>query len=101
MLLSPDDFIFALMDMYSETKEKGSVWFTMKRVANNPTKSIKKVVDGDEYCCLIRAKNSNKKISAFINNSNYIEFHKKLGRIMRGTFTNLERKKKQKRRQQS
>lgn len=101
--LSQDAFLTELSKLYSESKDKGSVVVSIKRVVPEKlNKSLPKdeklmITDKLEPRCLIRAVDSKKrKISTTIATKDYDRFQGMFGNIIKVHMDSLKRVKRRK-----
>ena len=108
--LKSEDFLNELRKFYSASKEKYSVYLTMKRMyeekqkyKNNPAKRRLRIKDRLEqdkekklFNVLVRAKLRKQRIHAIITPEELGTFHKNLTNILIMNFITEERKKKEK-----
>ncbi|KAL0219450.1 hypothetical protein P9112_005103 [Eukaryota sp. TZLM1-RC] len=89
--LSNNAFLNELSNFYSDSKEKGSVWLTMKRISTTtPT-------DQNVSVCLVRAtmgRKTGRKISTLVYQRDHNRFHQSLTTIMKASFSSLKKKKR-------
>ncbi|KAH9310678.1 hypothetical protein KI387_025713, partial [Taxus chinensis] len=80
VLLDTDPFLTELTKMYERTRDKGSVWVTLKR-SSLQSKRKRKLQDGDgaiqqtsDYRCLVRATDGKKTISTTLSAKDHQRF---------------------------
>merc|ERR1712137_33570 len=101
--LTNDQFLIELDLLYKSVEQSGTLYITYKQYYEVDQKQIKggkRKADnrGDgESCCLVRARNNNKKISTVIHGKDYIRFHRSLQTVQRGHMTGLKKREKKKR----
>ncbi|KAJ8329021.1 hypothetical protein BDV3_006312 [Batrachochytrium dendrobatidis] len=100
VLLSNDEFLSCLHELMLRSKEKGSVYLTMKRYAYKQLKSAKKSEDAKsilhskdtQYQTLMRATFGNKKLSTLVDSSNLVQFTDKYQTVTRLHMDSLKKK---------
>eukprot|EP00890_Picochlorum_soloecismus_P006359 jgi/Picsp_1/6724/NSC_04065-R1_signal recognition particle 14 kda protein len=95
MRLEKDKFLTELTRLYDKTKEKGSVFITMKRSNEKPLKG--KDTSNLEYKCLIRATDGRKKkISTVVSGKEVVKFQDSFDTILKANMDNLKKRERKK-----
>ncbi|KAI8909417.1 hypothetical protein PhCBS80983_g00704 [Powellomyces hirtus] len=94
-LLSNDAFLSQLTKLYEKSKEKGTVYVTMKRYAYNVRKDPATLANPDtEYPCLVRATSASTKISTLVNPQDTDRFHDAYTNIIKLHMDSLKKKER-------
>ncbi|KAJ6794032.1 signal recognition particle 14 kDa protein isoform X2 [Iris pallida] len=102
VLLHPDRFLNELTSMYERTREKGSVWVTLKRSSMKSKAQRNKMASNNEvleYKCLVRATDGKKNISTELSAKDHQKFQASYATILKAHMSALkkrERKEKKK-----
>jgi len=103
MLYDTDKFLTELAKMYERNQTSGTVWLTMKRTTMKPTPSKRKTADGaepmatdEEMACLIRAQDSNKKISATVPAKDHMRFQAAYTVLLKAHMHALKKRERKK-----
>ncbi|PKA55231.1 Signal recognition particle 14 kDa protein [Apostasia shenzhenica] len=97
VLLQPDPFLNELTNMYEQTKEKGSVWVTLKRSSMKCKAKRKKLENSGEiidYRCLVRATNSKRTISTALSAKDYLRFQASYATILKAHMNALKKRER-------
>ncbi|XP_073134379.1 signal recognition particle 14 kDa protein [Henckelia pumila] len=99
--LQPDPFLNELTSMFERTKEKGSVWVTMK-YSSGKSKLIRNKMNTSgenlEYKCLIRASNGKKTISTMVGPKDHLRFQSSYATILKARITALKKRERKEKR---
>ncbi|KAL0228005.1 hypothetical protein RCL1_004148 [Eukaryota sp. TZLM3-RCL] len=93
--LTNSTFLTELSNMYKDTREKHSVWLTMKRISTTAPNS-----DLDVGACLVRAtmgRKTGRKISTIVFQKDHNRFHQSLTTIMKASMDTLKKRVKKQR----
>eukprot|EP01132_Coremiostelium_polycephalum_P005034 gene5034-6264_t len=106
VLLDNESFLNSLHKLYQTSKEKGSVWVTMKNYVNSDSNPGLKKPDRvpvqpgeEENKCLMRACNGKKKISTIVLAKDIVTFQQSYKNILLVNFDNLKKVPKDKKKQ--
>ncbi|KAI8925213.1 signal recognition particle, SRP9/SRP14 subunit [Entophlyctis helioformis] len=99
-LLTNDQFLARLADLYDQTQTKGTVYITMKRYAYPLERAAKKDATAKEalaspttlYPSIIRAVAGNRKISSVVEADQLLAFTDAFTAVARSRMTALKRK---------
>jgi signal recognition particle subunit SRP14 len=91
MLLETSEFLTRLDSLFTNSKEKGTVYLTMKRFAHKQPKS-----DTSEYSCLVRATMLKTKISTRVSSDKWESFHQEYIAVCRLHMDSLKKKDRKK-----
>lgn len=85
--LDENRFLNELTKMFEKTKDKGSIWITMKSSNGKPI-SKKQSYPEDDYQCLVRAvaggkKDKKREISTLVPAHAMLKFHQSMNVIMK------------------
>ncbi|PKA54627.1 Signal recognition particle 14 kDa protein [Apostasia shenzhenica] len=97
VLLQPDPFLNELTNMYERTKEKGSVWVTLKRSSMKCKAKRKKLENSGEiidYRCLVRATDSKRTISTVLSAKDYLRFQASYATILKAHMNALKKRER-------
>lgn len=95
VLLASDPFLNELNKMFERSKNKGSIFLTMKRTNMKPRKSKKpNTAKEEDYMLLVRASDGKKHVSTTINASQYAKFSQSFNIIMKAHMDALKKKEK-------
>lgn len=97
-VVEPDRFLTEVTRMFERSKEKGSVWITMKQsnLPKTPCKGKRPLGDPASYKCLVRATDGKKKFSTSVHGPQQARFQQSLVLIMKAQMDSLKRREKQK-----
>lgn len=95
VLLEPDPFLNELNRMYERSKDKGTIFVTMKRSNLKPRKSKNPRTDLP-HVCLIRASDGKKHVSTTVAAGQHAKFAASINIIMKAHMDALKRKEKPK-----
>lgn len=88
MLVSQEKFLSELGELFSKTRETGSVSLTMKRMTSKK--------EEEEPRCLVRARTEKKRISTLVDSKQVLKFQASLCALTKANMTSLKRKERQK-----
>ncbi|ONK72479.1 uncharacterized protein A4U43_C04F19860 [Asparagus officinalis] len=97
VLLQPDPFLNELTSMYERTKEKGSVWVTLKRSSMKCKARINKMKTNEEaieYRCLVRATDGKKTISTSLSAKEHQKFQSSYATVLKAHMSALKKRER-------
>mmetsp|Transcript_11071 Transcript_11071/g.26248 ORF Transcript_11071/g.26248 Transcript_11071/m.26248 type:complete len:107 (-) Transcript_11071:2853-3173(-) len=95
VLLSNDGFLNELHKLFERTKDKGSIFVTMKRSALKPKTKRYANPPEEAYCCLIRVSDGKKrKFSTTLREGDAPKFLPSLHTILRAHMDSLKKREK-------
>lgn len=85
--LDENRFLTELTKMFEKSKDKGSLWITMKSTNDKPV-SKKKTYPQEDYQCLVRAvaggkKDKKREITTLVPAHGMLKFHQSMNVIMK------------------
>ncbi|KAG5395780.1 hypothetical protein IGI04_017594 [Brassica rapa subsp. trilocularis] len=100
VLLQLDPFLNELTSMFEKSKEKGSVWVTLKRSSLKSKLQKRKLSSAGEsieYRCLIRATDAKKTISTSVGAKDHLRFQASYATILKAHMTALKKRERKNR----
>jgi|Transcript_7557 signal recognition particle subunit SRP14 len=94
VLLSNDEFLNELHKLYTQNKEKGSVYVTMKRSAMKPKTKRFANMPEEDHVCLIRATDGKRKFSTTLGDGDNAKFQASYHTILKAHMDALKKKDK-------
>ncbi|KAH0887378.1 hypothetical protein HID58_063474 [Brassica napus] len=97
VLLQLDPFLNELTSMFEKSKEKGSVWLTLKRSSLKSKLQKRKLSaagESIEYRCLIRATDAKKTISTSVGAKDHQRFQAPYATILKAHMTALKKRER-------
>ncbi|CAN6994774.1 unnamed protein product [Brassica rapa subsp. trilocularis] len=97
VLLQLDPFLNELTSMFEKSKEKGSVWVTLKRSSLKSKLQKRKLSSAGEsieYRCLIRATDAKKTISTSVGAKDHLRFQASYATILKAHMTALKKRER-------
>ncbi|KAI9298221.1 hypothetical protein K502DRAFT_362649 [Neoconidiobolus thromboides FSU 785] len=91
MLLNNSEFNKQLKDLFQQTKDKGSVFYTLKR-ASHPSLKRKLGEVKDKHYCLVRVTVDKKTISTYLNSNSVDKFLNTYNALLRNEMSALKKK---------
>uniref|UniRef100_A0A0D6QR18 Signal recognition particle 14 kDa protein n=1 Tax=Araucaria cunninghamii TaxID=56994 RepID=A0A0D6QR18_ARACU len=100
VLLETDPFLTELTKMYERTRDKGSVWVTLKRSSMQKNKK-RKLQDGGgaeqqavDYRCLVRATDGKKTISTTLSAKDHQRFQAAYATVLKAHMDALKKRER-------
>ncbi|KAG6919094.1 hypothetical protein DXG01_009347 [Tephrocybe rancida] len=95
-LVDNDTFLSQLTSLFNDTKEKGTIWLTHKRLEYDGKDTIMgDVEDTREYPCLLRVTDGgNTKFSTQVEPGQLMKFHAAYGALVKASMTTLRKRDK-------
>ncbi|EOA28013.1 hypothetical protein CARUB_v10024189mg, partial [Capsella rubella] len=97
VLLQLDPFLNELTSMFEKSKEKGSVWVTLKRSSLKSKvqkRKLSSVGESIEYRCLIRATDGKKTVSTSVGAKDHQRFQASYATILKAHMTALKKRER-------
>ncbi|KAG5638925.1 hypothetical protein H0H81_008694 [Sphagnurus paluster] len=95
-LVDNDTFLSQLTELFNDSKDKGTIWLTHKRLHyDGEDVTMKSGTDSREYPCLLRVSDGrSKKFSTEIESGQLQKFHAAYGALLKGSMTTLRKRDK-------
>ncbi len=96
VLLEPDPFLNELHKMFERSKQKGSIFITLKRSSMKPRRSKRGPPAPESLKCLIRANDGKRHVSTTLGGAQHAKFASSINVIMKAHMDALKEPAKKK-----